>query len=174
MVLYLIVIVLGMIGVATLNIFFNPLYHDKWWLYIIFTVAFTVLAVIVDAIVAIVIRKMPEKWFQKDKGIFHTGEKELKFYSFLRVQKWKDFIPELGNFTGFHKNKVANPFDNEYIARFILIGFVVGVVGFSFGFSTRLSAFGVFLNYALYLSTTHIRCDNTIRCKFFCFVNSQR
>ena len=120
MVLYLAVIALGMIITAALNIFFNPIYHDKWWLYIIFTVAFTVLAVIVDAIVAIVIRKMPEKWFQKDKGIFHTGEKELKFYTFLKVQKWKDFIPELGSFTGFHKNKVANPFDNDYIARFIL------------------------------------------------------
>ena len=120
MVLYLIIIALGMVATATLNIFFNPLYHDKWWLYIIFTVGFVVLAVIVDALVAIIIRKMPEKWFQKDKGIFHTGEKELKFYTLLKVQKWKDFIPELGNFTGFHKNKVANPFDNEYIARFIL------------------------------------------------------
>ena len=120
MILYLVIIALGMVATATLNIFLNPLYHDKWWLYIIFTVGFVVLAIIVDALVAIIIRKMPEKWFQKDKGLFHTGEKELKFYTALKVQKWKDFIPELGSFTGFHKNKVANPFDNEYIARFIL------------------------------------------------------
>ncbi len=120
MILYLVIIALGMVATATLNIFLNPLYHDKWWLYIIFTVGFVVLAIIVDALVAIIIRKMPEKWFKKDKGLFHTGEKELKFYTALKVQKWKDFIPELGSFTGFHKNKVANPFDNEYIARFIL------------------------------------------------------
>lgn len=120
MILYLVIIALGMVATAILNIFLNPLYHDKWWLYIIFTVGFVVLAIIVDALVAIIIRKMPEKWFQKDKGLFHTGEKELKFYTALKVQKWKDFIPELGSFTGFHKNKVANPFDNEYIARFIL------------------------------------------------------
>ena len=120
MILYLVIIALGMVATATLNIFLNPLYHDKWWLYIIFTVGFVVLAIIVDALVAIIIRKMPEKWFQKDKGLFHTGEKELKFYTALKVQKWKDFIPELGSFTGFHKNRVANPFDNEYIARFIL------------------------------------------------------
>lgn len=120
MILYLVIIALGMVANATLNIFLNPLYHDKWWLYIIFTVGFVVLAIIVDALVAIIIRKMPEKWFQKDKGLFHTGERELKFYTALKVQKWKDFIPELGSFTGFHKNKVANPFDNEYIARFIL------------------------------------------------------
>ena len=120
MILYLVIIALGIVATDTLNIFLNPLYHDKWWLYIIFTVGFVVLAIIVDALVAIIIRKMPEKWFQKDKGLFHTGEKELKFYTALKVQKWKDFIPELGSFTGFHKDKVANPFDNEYIARFIL------------------------------------------------------
>ena len=120
MLLYIIIIIVGMVATATLNIFFNPLYHDKWWLYIVFTLMFTVAAFIVDALVAIIIRKMPEKWFLKDRLLFRTGEKELKFYTFLKVQKWKDVIPELGSFTGFHKNKVANPFDNEYIARFIL------------------------------------------------------
>ena len=120
MVLYLIIIAIGVISVATLNIFFNTLYHDKWWLYIIFTVALTVIVILIDALVALIIRKLPEKWFQKDHWFTRTGEKELKFYTFLGVQKWKDYIPELGSFTGFHKNKVANPFDNEYISRFIL------------------------------------------------------
>jgi hypothetical protein len=120
MVLYLITIFVGVALVSALNIFFNPLYQNGWWVYILFTLGFTVVAVIVDAIVAIVIRKMPERWFQEDKGIFKTSERELKFYRFLKVHKWKDFVPELGNFTGFHKNKVVTPFDNEYISRFIL------------------------------------------------------
>ena len=120
MVLYLIVIAVSMVITALLNILFNPLYHDQWWLYIIFTVALTVIAILLDALVAIIIRKMPEKYFQKDKGIFRTTDKEMKFYNFIKVQKWKDYVPELGSFTGFHKNKVANPFDNEYIGRFIL------------------------------------------------------
>ena len=120
MILYLIIIAVGVIAVATLNIFFNPLYHDKWWLYIIFTVALTIIVILIDALVALIIRKLPEKWFQKDHWFTRTSEKELKFYTFLGVQKWKDYIPELGSFTGFHKNKVTNPFDNEYISRFIL------------------------------------------------------
>ena len=120
MVLYLIIIVISMVITASLNILFNPLYHDNWWLYIIFTVTLTIIVILIDALVAIIIRKMPEKYFQNDKGIFRTTEKEMKFYNFLKVQKWKDHVPELGSFTGFHKNKVANPFDNEYIARFIL------------------------------------------------------
>ena len=120
MLLYSIIILISAVAIITLNSFFNPLYHDRWWLYIIFTVALIIIVILIDALVALIIRKMPEKYFQKDKGIFKTGEGELKFYTFLRVQKWKDYVPELGSFTGFHKNKVTNPFDNEYIARFIL------------------------------------------------------
>ena len=76
--------------------------------------------ILIDALVALIIRKLPEKWFQKDYWFTRTSEKELKFYTFLGVQKWKDYIPELGSFTGFHKNQFANPFDNEYVSRFIL------------------------------------------------------
>ena len=120
MLLYTIIIVIGVILTSTLNILFNPLYHDKFWLYIIFTVALTIIVILIDGLVALIIRKMPEKWFQKDKWPFHTSEGEMKFYNFLKVQKWKERVPELGSFTGFHKNKVANPFDNEYIGRYIL------------------------------------------------------
>ena len=82
--------------------------------------ALVVIVIAIDGLVAFLIRKMPEKWFQKDKGIFKTSEKERKFYRLIGVPKWKNYIPELGNFTGFHKNKFSNPFDNEYVSRFIL------------------------------------------------------
>lgn len=118
--LYSIVIIFCMTLISGMNMFFNPLYQDQPWVYILFTIGFTVMAVVIDGIVAFVIRKMPEKWFEKNKGIFKTGERELAFYEFLRVKKWKDYVPELGCFTGFHKNKLANPFDNKYIWRFII------------------------------------------------------
>ena len=118
--LYLIVIIFCMTVISGMNMFFNPLYQDQPWVYILFTIGFTVMAIVIDGIVAFVIRKMPEKWFEKNKGIFKTGERELAFYEFLRVKKWKDYVPELGCFTGFHKNKLANPFDNKYIWRFII------------------------------------------------------
>ena len=120
MILYSIIICVCMTIIASLNIWLNPQYNDKFWLYIILVVAFTLGAIILDAIVAIVVRKMPEKWFSKDAGIFKTTKPELKFYNFIRVQKWKDHVPELGSFTGFHKNKVSDPFDSQYLARFIL------------------------------------------------------
>lgn len=120
MLVYLIIIIISVSLIATLNIFFNPLYHNNWWIYIVATLAFALIAFIMDALVAIIIRKMPEKWFSKNKGLFKTSEKEISFYRFLKVNKWKDHIPELGGFTNFHKDKLVNPFDNEYIGRYIL------------------------------------------------------
>ena len=67
MLLYSIIILVAMAITITLNCFFNPLYQDKLWLYIIFTVALVVIVILIDGLVALIIRKMPEKWFQKDK-----------------------------------------------------------------------------------------------------------
>ena len=153
MVLYLIVIAVSMVITALLNILFNPLYHDQWWLYIIFTVALTVIVILLDALVAIIIRKMPEKYFQKDKGIFRTTDKEMKFYNFIKVQKWKDYVPELGSFTGFHKNKVVNPFDNEYIGRFILEARYGIAIHF---YSVPVSFLIILLDWKMYLGQSNI------------------
>ena len=120
MVLYSVVIIICSTLITVANMLFNPLYQDKAWAYVLFTIGYVVAAILLDGIVAFAIRKMPEKWFTKDKGIFRTSERELKFYEFLKVKKWKDHIPELGSFTGFHKNKLLNPFDNKYIWRFII------------------------------------------------------
>lgn len=120
MIFYLIVIVVTIIAVSLLNIFFNPLY-SRWWIYILVVLGFTLLALIVDALVALIIRRcIPEKVILKDKKIYHTSDKEMRFYRFLKVDKWKDHIPELGGFTNFHKDKLVNPFDNEYIKRYVI------------------------------------------------------
>lgn len=153
MVLYLIIIGIGVVITSLLNILFNPFYHDQWWLYIIFTVALTIIAILLDALVALIIRKMPEKYFQKDKGIFRTTEKEMKFYNFIKVQKWKDYVPELGSFTGFHKNKVANPFDNEYIARFILEARYGIAIHF---YSVPVSFLLILLDWKMYIGQSNI------------------
>ena len=120
MLLYSIIILICSAITITLNIFLNPQFQEMPWLYAVLVLAFVVGAVLIDGVVALIIRKLPEKWFQSDKGIFKTSDAEMKFYRFLKVQKWKNHVPELGSFTGFHKNKVASPFDNEYIGRFIL------------------------------------------------------
>ena len=120
MLLYSLIILIGSAITITLNAFFNPLYKEKWWMYIILVVAFVIVAILIDGLVALIIRKMPEKWFSEDKGMFKASRKELLFYKKIGVDKWKNYVPELGMFTGFSKGKVVDPNDNEYIGRFIL------------------------------------------------------
>lgn len=120
MLFYSIFIIVYTSIVTILNILFNHQYHDRFWIYIIYAVSFVILSAIIDALVAIIIRKIPEKHFQKTRGLMKTAKWEIKLFDFLQVKKWKDHVPELGGFTNFHKNKVTNPFDNEYISRFIL------------------------------------------------------
>lgn len=114
--IFIILIMMGII--SGLNIAFNPMY--EWYIYIIAVVAYVIIVIIIDAIVATVIRKMPEKYFDYHKKIFNTTKFELKFYKLIGVKKWKEHVPELGMFTGFRKNKIANPKDPAYLARYIL------------------------------------------------------
>ncbi|MCR5692787.1 MAG: hypothetical protein K6G74_02300 [Bacilli bacterium] len=120
MLVYSLIIVLGGISIALLNIFFNPQFADKPWVYALLTLGLIIMVILIDGLVAFLVRRLPEKWFKEEKGILKTTKFELKLYNFLRVSKWKEHVPELGSFTGFHKNKVTNPFDSEYLARFIL------------------------------------------------------
>ena len=104
--------------VSALNIAFNPAH--EWYVYVLAVIGFTVLAVAVDGIVAFVIRRTPEKYFDYRHRIFKTSEKSMKFYDIIGVKKWKDFVPELGMFTNFRKNKIRNPGDPLYLERYIL------------------------------------------------------
>ena len=112
-------IILIMVGIISgLNIAFNPMYD--WYIYIIAVVAYVIIVIIIDAIVATVIRKMPEKYFDYHKKAFITTKGETRFYKIIGVKKWKEHVPELGMFTGFRKNKIENPKDPTYLARYIL------------------------------------------------------
>ena len=120
MIFYSLVIIISSVAIYLLNFFLNPM-NLEWWVYLIWLIGFILAVFIIDALVATIIRKcMPEKWFSYKKRLFKTSDREIKFYKAIGVDKWKNHIPELGGFTNFHKNKVENPFDNEYISRFIL------------------------------------------------------
>ena len=79
-----------------------------------------VVVILVDAIVATVSRLLPEKCARHDLKIFTVKAKEKKFYEKLKIRKWKDKVPEIGQFTGFRKNKIVDPKSVEYLDRFLL------------------------------------------------------
>ena len=117
MILYLTIIgictliISAIVAIATASNFF----------YVLGMSAIAVVAVIIlDAIVATVSRLLPKKCAQHDKKIFTVSAKEKKFYEKLKIRKWKDKVPEIGQFTGFRKNKIVDPKSVEYLDRFLL------------------------------------------------------
>lgn len=126
--------------IATFNaIFAAPVYGFDVWYSIIATVIAVVAVVAVDGLFAFVIRHMlPARWFDENNTKWTPSKKTCIFYEKIGVKKWKDKVLELGFFAGFRKNKLLDPANNEYVARFITeanYGIVIHVFGMIFGFS---------------------------------------
>ena len=79
-----------------------------------------VFEIVVDGLTATIARLLPAKCADHTKKIFVVSAKEKKFYEKLKIRLWKDKIPEIGHFTGFRKNKLADPQSVEYVDRFLL------------------------------------------------------
>lgn len=118
-------------------VFAAPRFGVSFW-FILGAVLINVVAVIaVDGLFAFLIRRLPEKWFGHERRFFQVSAKEKKFYEKLKIRKWKDKVPELGQFTNFHKNKVAEPRNNVYLERYMLeaaYGEVIHFAGCFLGF----------------------------------------
>ena len=118
-------------------VFAAPRFGVSFW-FILGAVLINVVAVIaVDGLFAFLIRRLPEKWFGHERRFFQVSAKDKKFYEKLKIRKWKDKVPELGQFTNFHKNKVAEPRNNVYLERYMLeaaYGEVIHLAGCFLGF----------------------------------------
>lgn len=152
MVLYLSVIFVAMVIVATLNILFNlSLFGGAWWLPILFVVLSTVYQFVTDGIIAWLWNKTPNKWYTKEKRVVSPAEWQIKFFEKIKIRKWKDKVWELGGLGGFSKAKLDSPNDPEYINRFIIEsgkGIVEHYIGAFFGFTC---VFILPLKYALFI-----------------------
>ena len=80
----------------------------------------TVAVIAVDGIFAFIVRRLPEKWFSVESGLSTVSHAESDLYRRLGVRRWRDKIPELGMVTGFHKDHIYEPTNNEYLRRFVL------------------------------------------------------
>ena len=146
MALYLIVILVSTVVIAVPNVIFRP-GGEPWYMYLIMTVAAVIASFLVDGLVAFIGRRLPKKWMDPNKKIFQTSEKELKFYEKIGVRKWKDKVPELGGFTSYHKKKLSDPWNNEYVERYMLevcYGVIIHLFSPFFGFLI------VLLDYKMY------------------------
>ncbi len=117
MTLYLSTIGAAMLLIASLNILFEV---GSWYYVIISVVWCTVLQFALDGLIAIVINKMPDRWFGVDNPVYRVSDRERRLYKKLKVRLWKDKVWELGGLGGFSKKELKEPDDPQYIEKFII------------------------------------------------------
>ncbi len=115
--LYLSVIGTAMLIITAANIAFNT---ASWYNIIILVVVCTALQFALDGLIAIIINKLPDKFFGINNPLYNVSEAEKHLYKKLKVRNWKDKIWELGGLGGFSKKNLATPNSPEYIEKFII------------------------------------------------------
>ncbi len=113
---------LSVIAVAALIIsIFNIAFEVAPWYFVILDVAFCIaLQFAFDGGLAILINKMPDKWFSVDNPAYCVSDFEKNLYKKLQVRRWKDKVWELGGLGGFSKKSFSDPTNPKYVERFII------------------------------------------------------
>lgn len=152
MVIYAVIIGITLVVTFLLNLLVAMPIFDLTLLQVLIRTGLSVIVVFaIDAVLAFLIRRLPNKWFNFRFKLFRVFKFEKKYYEKIQIKKWKDKIPELGQFTNFSKSKVEDPTNNEYIERFLLeicYGEVIHFTSIFFGF---LIIFMYDLRYCLYM-----------------------
>ena len=137
--LYLTAIGVSMMLISLANILFKV---APWYYVIIATVWCTALQFALDGGIAILINKMPNRWFGVQNRMYAVSEREKRLYKALRVRLWKDKVWELGGLGGFSKKNVKEPNNPEYIEKFIIEcnkGVLTHRLSYPIGFAAMLT-----------------------------------
>jgi len=137
-VVYVFIITLSTVAISLIQFAMLRVYTAFALRRLLFTSVNGVVAVIIlDGTLALFARKLPQKYFSPLSDTFSVSAKERNFYRKIKINLWKDSVPELGCFTGFHKDKIRRPDDAEYIGRFLIesnYGVIGHLLGAIFGF----------------------------------------
>ena len=135
--LYLTIIIGGGIIIAILNSI-AAFSIDLLLKNLLFTAIGIVAIIAADGIEALIIRRLtPKKWYDPDSAFFKVSDRERKIYQKVKIKKWKDYVPELGMFTGFSKSEIKSADDSEYLGRFLLessYGVIIHIANATLGF----------------------------------------
>lgn len=115
--LYLSTIGISMAIISIINILCGT---APWYYVIVAVVWCTALQFAFDGLIAIIINKMPDRWFGVDNPLYKVSDRERNLYRKLKVREWKDKVWELGGLGGFSKKRLESPGDPEYIEKFII------------------------------------------------------
>lgn len=139
MILYLSTIGIAMLVISLLNI----LLGIASWYYVVIAVIWCVaLQFAFDGLIALIINKLPDRWFGVDNPLYRVFPWEKNLYKKLKVRKWKDYVWELGGLGGFSKKELKEPDNPQYIEKFIIEcnkGMVTHRLSYPIGFLAMLT-----------------------------------
>ena len=115
--LYLSTIGAAVLVISAVNILCGT---APWYYVVIAAVWCTALQFALDGTIAIIINKMPDRWFGVDNPLYTVSPWERELYKKLRVRQWKDRVWELGGLGGFSKKVLVEPNNPAYIEKFII------------------------------------------------------
>lgn len=121
---YLLIVGIAAAIIILFNIFVGRpfIYGDLYSIGEIFMwVAINIVVVFVFfGIISGITRLLPKKLFNPYNRNYKVTPKEMKFYDNIKIKKWKDKVPEMGQYlTSFGKTKIDNPNDPKYMYTFI-------------------------------------------------------
>ncbi len=141
--LYLSIIGISVAVISAANILCDT---ASWYYVVIAVIWCTALQFALDGFIAILINKMPNKWFGVDKAAYNVSIREQELYKKLKVRRWKDRVWELGGLGGFSKKSLKEPTNPEYIERFIIEcnkGVLTHRLSYPIGFLAMLTLSGI-------------------------------
>lgn len=115
--LYLTIIGIAMLIIGAINILLGV---ALWYVVGISVIWCTALQFALDGSIAILINKMPDRWFGVNNRLYRVSQRERALYKRWRVRQWKDKVWELGGLGGFSKKELKEPNNPEYIEKFII------------------------------------------------------
>ena len=115
---YLLSIFILTLIVSILNAFLI-LRSIPWYFSFIMSFGSTILVIILDGFTASIIHHLPKDKVKPEK--FKERKNEARFFNFIKIRKWKDKIPEIGELTcDFSKSSINDPNDPEYVYQFLV------------------------------------------------------
>ena len=113
---------LSTIGISMLVIYaVNIAFETAAWYYVLISVIWcTALQFAIDGSIAIIINKLPDRWFGAYNPFYKVFGWERELYKCLNVRRWKDKVWELGGLGGFSKKELKEPDNSKYIEKFII------------------------------------------------------
>lgn len=117
--LYLEIIAIFLIIVISGNIFYVQTINTPIGTMLLWLLIAIAICGISSAIITIMTRIVPDKWFSPFRRRYKVFPKEKNIYIKLNIKKWKDRIPELGKLSGFAKNKCSEPNNPQYLFKFL-------------------------------------------------------